>query len=261
MLDDPATLLAFAHQLADEADPIALAAFDGELTISAKPDRTLVTQADTGIERLLRDRIASRYPAHGILGEEYGTEPGDGETRWIVDPIDGTHNFVRGIPVWATLLAVERAGELVASVVSAPALDRRWFATRGGGAGVRAATGERRIHVSAIGELAEAQIVYSTLRGLDEAGHAPALRTIVGGAWRDRGFGDFWGYMLVAQGSAEVMLEVGPTLWDLAAPALVVREAGGRMTDLAGAPSYQGPGAMATNGLLHDRLVELLAGA
>ncbi len=259
MHDDPASLLAFAHRLADETDPMAAAHFRGELEVRAKHDRTLVTQADTGIERLLRARIADGFPSHGVLGEEFGSEAGDGETRWIIDPIDGTHNFVRGIPIWATLMAVERAGELVAAVVSAPALGRRWFASRGGGAGVREAGQEHLIHVSSVARLAEAQVVFSTLRSMNEAGHAEGLRRIVSGAWRDRGFGDFWGYVLVAQGSAEVMLEIGPTLWDLAAPALVVREAGGRMTDLEGRPSHAGPGALATNGLLHDRVVEMLA--
>ena len=265
MPDDPAALLAFAHVLADETDPMALEHFRGELTVRAKHDRTLVTQADTGIEARLRERISAAHPGHGIVGEEFGTEPGDGETRWIIDPIDGTHNFVRAIPIWATLLAVERAGELVAAVVSAPALGWRWSARRGGGAAVRESGpgrgGDRSVHVSEVGELSEAQVVFSALRSLDGAGHGAGLRRLVGAAWRDRGFGDFWGYMLVAQGSAEVMVEVGPTLWDLAAPALIVREAGGRMTDLAGHASYAGPGALATNGLVHEAVIAELAGA
>jgi histidinol-phosphatase len=256
--DTPEELLAFAHRLADETDPIALGHFRGELTISAKHDRTLVTQADTGVEALLRDRIAAAFPTHGVLGEELGSEAGDGETRWIIDPIDGTHNFVRGIPIWATLLAVERAGALVAAVVSAPALGQRWFARAGGGAGTRVGGDERRIHVSAIARLDEAQVVFSTLRSMDAAGRGAGLRRLVGETWRDRGFGDFWGYMLVAQGAAEVMVEVGPTVWDLAAPALVVREAGGRMTDLLGHASHSGPQALATNGLLHAEVMRLL---
>ncbi len=258
MPDSPTDLLAFAHALADETDPVALAYFGGELTVTAKHDRTLVTQADTGIEGLLRERIAARYPAHGVLGEELGNEAGDGETRWIIDPIDGTHNFVRGIPIWATLLAVERAGELVAAVVSAPGLGQRWFASRGGGAGTRIGSRERPIRVSTVAELDAAQVVFSTLRSIETAGRGAGLRRLVGASWRDRGFGDFWGYMLVAQGSAEVMVEVGPTLWDLAAPALVVHEAGGRMTDLAGIPSHAGPEALASNGLLHDEVLRLL---
>ncbi len=258
MPDSPAALLDFAHQLVDETDPIALGHFAGELTITAKHDRTLVTQADTEVETRLRDRIAAAFPRHGILGEEFGTEPGDGETRWIIDPIDGTHNFVRGIPIWATLLAVERGGELVAALVSAPALGRRWTAVRGRGAGLRDGGREHAIQVSEVRQLSDAQVLFGTLRSIDAAGHGPGLRRILDQSWRERGLGDFWGYMLVAQGSAEAMLEVGPTLWDLAAPALIVAEAGGRMTSLEGELTYSGPTALASNGHLHSELVALL---
>jgi len=256
--DSPAALLDFAHRLVDETDRIALGHFAGELTITAKHDRTLVTQADTEVETRVRERIAAQYPTHGILGEEFGTEPGDGETRWIVDPIDGTHNFVRGIPIWATLLAVERGGELVTALVSAPALGQRWTAVRGRGAGVRHEGREQAISVSKVSELGQAQILFSTLRSIDAAGRGAGLRRILDQAWRDRGFGDFWGYMLVAQGSAEAMIEVGPRLWDLAAPALIVAEAGGRMTNLEGEVGYAGPSALASNGNLHGELVALL---
>jgi histidinol-phosphatase len=256
--DSPAALLDFAHRLVDETDRIALGHFAGELTITAKHDNTLVPQADTEVETRLRERIAAEFPHHGLLGEEYGTEPGAGDTRWIIDPIDGTHNFVRGIPIWATLLAVERSGELVAALVSAPALGQRWTAVRGRGAGVRHEGREQAIQVSKGAQLADAQIVFGTLRSIDAAGRGGGLRRILDQAWRDRGFGDFWGYMLVAQGSAEAMIEVGPTLWDLAAPALIVAEAGGRMTNLEGESGYAGPGALASNGLLHGELVALL---
>ncbi len=259
MPESASDLLSFAHGLADETDPIALGHFNGELTITAKPDRTLVTQADTQVESLLRNRIAEAFPAHGILGEEFGSEPGDGDSRWIIDPIDGTHNFVRGIPVWATLIAVERSRELMAAVVSAPALGLRWAAARGHGAATRVGGSERPIHVSAVGGLDEAQLVFSGLRTMDAAGYGGALREAVSHAWRDRGFGDFWGYMLVAQGSAEAMFEYGPRVWDLAAPALIIEEAGGRMSDLAGAASHQGPGALASNGLVHDELLEVFS--
>ena len=258
MPDSPAALLDFAHRLVDETDRIALGHFAGELTITAKHDRTLVTQADTEVETRVRERIAAEFPSHGILGEEFGTEPGDGETRWIIDPIDGTHNFVRGIPIWGTLLAVERGGELVTALVSAPALGQRWTAIRGRGAGVRENDRERAIQVSKVMQLGEAQILFSTLRTIDAAGRGGGLRRILEHAWRDRGFGDFWGYMLVAQGSAEAMIEVGPSLWDLAAPALIVAEAGGQMTNLEGEVGYAGPNALASNGHLHDELVALL---
>ena len=257
MPESASQLLRFAHGLADETDPIALGHFAGELTITAKPDRTLVTQADTQVETLLRERIVQTFPSHGVLGEEYGSEPGDGDSRWIIDPIDGTHNFVRGIPIWATLIALERSGELVAAVVSAPALGLRWSAAQDAGATTRVAGHERPIHVSAVAGLHEAQLVFSGLRTMDAAGYGAALREAVSHAWRDRGFGDFWGYMLVAQGSAEAMFEYGPRVWDLAAPALIIEEAGGRMSDLAGAPSHLGPGALASNGLVHDELLRI----
>lgn len=252
-------LCTFARSVLDETDGVALRHLAGGLTVRAKADATLVTQVDTEIEELLRARISERYPSHGVLGEELGTEPGDGETRWIIDPIDGTHNLVRGIPIFATLVAVERAGTLVAAAVSAPALARRWWAWRDGGAHMRDHLGERRIRVSDVDRLEEAQLVWSGLRGMDRAGHLEALRELAATAWRDRGFGDFWGYMLVAEGAADAMLEFGPTLWDLAAPTLIVEEAGGQMTDYAGTPSHAGPEALASNGRLHHSLVKALA--
>jgi len=256
---NPADLRRFAVDLLDETDAIALRHLAAGLTITEKGDRTLVTQADTEIETLLRARIGDAFPNHGVVGEEFADHAGDGETRWIIDPIDGTHNLVRGIPVWATLIAVERAGELLAAAVSAPALQRRWHASRGGGAVVRDLLGERPLHVSGVDRLEDAQVVWSGLRPMEAAGFGPAVHAIAAEAWRDRGFGDFWGYMLVAEGAADAMLEIGPTVWDLAAPALIVREAGGRMTDFAGRDSYAGPQALATNGRLHATIVEHLA--
>jgi len=255
---DPADLQRFALGLLDETDAIALRHLAAGLTVNEKPDRTLVTQVDTEIETLLRGRIADAFPGHGMVGEEYGDHDGDGETRWIIDPIDGTHNLARGIPVFATLLAVERAGELIAAAVSAPALHRRWSAANGEGASVRDLLGERAIRVSTVRKLAEAQVVWSGLRPLEAAGYGPAIAALGRAAWRDRGFGDFWGYMLVAEGAAEAMLEIGPSTWDLAAPALIVREAGGRLTDFAGRDSIDGPRALASNGILHAALVEQL---
>jgi histidinol-phosphatase len=252
------SLLRFAHDLLDETDAIALRHVAGGLTISAKPDRTLVTQADTEIETHLRDRIAAAYPAHTIAGEEFGTAEDAGDGRWIMDPIDATHNVVRGIEVFATLLAFERDGALEVGVVSAPAMRRRWSATRGGGAVARVDGVERPAHVSPVDALANAQIAFSTLRGLDAAGLGDGLRRLTGAAWRDRGFGDFWGHMLVAQGSAEAMLEYGVAPWDMAAPYLIVTEAGGRMTDLDGHPSWSGPQVVSTNGRLHDQVLEML---
>ena len=253
-------LCRFALDLLDETDAIALRHLAAGLSVRAKADATLVTQVDTEVESCLRERVTDRFPSHGILGEEMGDLPGDGETRWIIDPIDGTHNLVRGIPVWGTLLAVERDGELVAAAISAPALSRRWYAWRGGGARVRDLIGDRPIHVSGIERLAEAQLVWFGLRPMDAAGHLEAVRSLVRSAWRDRGFGDFWGYMLVAEGAAEAMVEIGPNLWDLAAPALIVAEAGGRLTDFGGRDSHAGPQALATNGRLHQEIVSVLRG-
>ncbi len=255
-------LLRFAHDICDEADALALryfrGALSGELQIDRKPDATLVTQADTQIETLLRERIADAYPQHVVLGEEFG-DGGAGEWRWIIDPIDATHNFVRQVPVFATLLGLERAGGLVLGVVSAPAMGRRWHASSGGGAFLRDAGGERRITVSSLATLAEANVLTSTIRGLTDAGYGPALTAIASRAWRDRGFGDFWGHVLVAQGSGEAMLEYGPAPWDLAGPCAILTEAGGRMTDFSGRPSWSGPEVLSSNGLIHDEILALLS--
>lgn len=257
---DPAALRRFAVGLLDETDPLVMDHVRTGLQVTTKPDASLVTQADTDVETLLRERIAAAFPSHGVVGEEFDDHAGDGETRWIIDPIDGTHNLVRGIPVFATLLAVERHGQLLAAAVSAPALARRWHAAAAQGAMVRDLMGERRLQVSAIARLADAQVVWSGLRPLEASGFGPAVRAIASSVWRDRGFGDFWGYMLVAEGAAEAMLEIGPAIWDLAAPALIVAEAGGRLTNFNGRESYEGPQALASNGLVHEELVELLRG-
>ena len=259
LADDAAALLRFAHGVLDETDAIAMRHFGGELTIDAKPDHSLVTQADTGIETHLRDRIADAFPRHTVAGEEFGVAGDDGDGRWIVDPIDATHNFVRGIEVFGTLLAFERDGELELGAVSAPGMHRRWFAARGEGAWLRHDGAERRIHTSRIARLADAQIFFATLRGIDDAGLGEGLRRIVHRAWRDRGFGDFWAHMLVAQGAGETMIEYGVKPWDMAAPHVIVSEAGGRMTDLAGTPSWTAANVLTSNGLLHDELLGLLA--
>ena len=254
---DPSRLLRIAHDWLDDTDRIALTHFAGELTIEAKHDRTLVTQADTEIETRLRARIADAYPTHAVVGEEFGIAEDAGDGRWVIDPIDATHNFVRGIEVFATLLAFERDGILELGVVSAPAMQRRWWAATGHGAHVRDRT-ERHIHVSAVASMDQAQILFSTLRGLDEAGLGRALHRLTTLAWRDRGFGDFWGHMLVAQGSAEAMLEYGVAPWDMAAPHVIITEAGGRMTDLSGRSSWSGPQILTTNGAMHEQVLELL---
>ncbi|MCA1588524.1 MAG: histidinol-phosphatase [Chloroflexi bacterium] len=245
----------FAHRLLDETDALALGYFDAGVTASLKADRTLVTRADTEIEAAIRDRIADRFPDHGLMGEEFGADAGDAATGWIIDPIDATNNFVRGIPIFATLLACRVDGELVLGLVSAPAMRERWWATPSGGAWRRRHGGERPIGVSSVSRVADAQLLYG--RALSLGGRvAEASRE----TWRDRGFGDFWGHMLVAGGSAEAMVEDGVAPWDMAAPYVVVTVAGGRMTNLGGEPSWTDPQVLTSNGLVHDELLALLRG-
>ncbi|MEX1173930.1 MAG: inositol monophosphatase family protein [Chloroflexota bacterium] len=252
--------LEVATAACDEADAIARSHFRRDLVIDTKPDRTFVTQADTQIELRIRERLLAAFPDHGLVGEEYGTEAGGASVRWYIDPIDGTHNFMRGIPLFGTLLAVERDGELQAAVLSAPALDERWWAHRGGGAWARnrGQTSARRIHVSAIHDLADAQVLYGGGREIVASGRAPGFERLLTDAWRERGFGDFWGYTLLAEGAAEAMVEVGLKPWDAAAPFVLIEEAGGRATDLEGRRAIDTGSFVATNGHLHDLVRERL---
>jgi histidinol-phosphatase len=247
--------LALALELADLADSVTLSRYRAsDLVVETKPDLTPVTEADRDVERAIRERLAVQRPADAVLGEEYGVSDGDGPRRWIVDPIDGTKNYVRGIPVWATLLALQDGAEIVTGVVSAPALGRRWWAARGAGAFVTdgLADGPRPLRVSAVRELADAQLCVSGLDGWEESVGVEALMALQQRCWRTRGFGDFWGYMLVAEGAADVCCEAVVSLWDLAALLPIVEEAGGRFTDLSGVATADGGDAIASNGLLHD---------
>jgi histidinol-phosphatase len=253
-------LLAFAQGLADEADAISLPAFLDGRDVRLKPDGTPVTDADTAVEELVRERIRKAYPEHGILGEELGPEPGPGTARWIVDPIDGTVNFTRGIPIWATLLAFEDAGALQVAIVSCPALQQRWWAVHGEGTHSVQYGRERVARVSTVSRLEDAQVVHAGVGPMLREGVAPGLVSVLADASRDRGFGDVLGYLLVAQGSADAMFETGVKPWDLAAPALIVTEAGGRFTRVDGSEGHAGPTALATNGRLHDELVARLRG-
>ena len=247
----------------DETDAIALRHFRQDIEVEQKPDRTFVTVADTSIEQRLREHIADAFPGHGVVGEEYGTDAGDATTRWYIDPIDGTHNYIRGVPIFASLLAVEREGELQAAVISAPALGQRWYGWRGGGAW--AAGGARsesaRVRTSRITDLADAQVLYTSPIDLDRSGRAPGFRSLLESAWRDRGFGDFWSYTLVAEGAAEAMLEIDLKTWDAAAPTLLVEEAGGRVTDFDGNRRIDSRTILATNGHLHDAVRSVLVGS
>jgi histidinol-phosphatase len=254
--------LALAQAACDEADAMARATFRRDLQITTKPDRTLVTQADTAIERAIRSRITAAHPDHGLVGEEYGTEAGDAATRWYIDPIDGTHNFIRGVPLFGTLLAVERDGELQAAVLSAPALHERWWARRGGGAWARSIDDPvpRRIVVSGVATLGDAQLLYGSGHDIEASGRAPGFHALLGEVWRERGFGDFWGYALLAEGAAEAMVEVDLWPWDAAAPTVLIEEAGGRVTDFEGHRAIDSRTFVATNGLLHEEILARLRG-
>lgn len=252
--------LALALDACDAADALALEHFRRDLVLERKPDRTFVTVADQGIERELRSRIRATYPDHGLVGEEYGTEDGDAATRWYLDPIDGTHNFIRGVPLFGTLIGVEHEGELQVGVMSAPAMGERWYAWRGGGAWNRGPSGERRIRVSQVGALEDAQLVYGSVRENVESGLFPGFEALLAEAWRDRGFGDFWGYALVAEGAAEAMMETGMHAWDLAAPFVIIEEAGGQVTDIDGARRIDAESFVGSNGLLHETLLRGLRG-
>jgi histidinol-phosphatase len=261
--DELAEWLAFSLAACDEADAIALRHLRREMDIRTKPDRSFVTDADQAIERLIRERVSGRFPDHGLVGEEYGEEGAGSNARWYIDPIDGTHNFIRGVPLFGTLLALEVDGELQVGVMSAPALRERWYASRGGGAwavGAAGTEGARRIRVSGIAELGDAQILYGSGHDVEQSGRAPGFRALLGDVWRERGFGDFWGYALVAEGAAEAMIEIDVRTWDLAAPLVVLEEAGGRVTDLAGVRRIDGLEVVASNGLLHDEVLARLRG-
>jgi histidinol-phosphatase len=254
--------LALALELCDVADAITLARFGAEdLVVETKPDLTPVSEADRDVEQALRERLAVARPGDSVIGEEYGaTAASDGRRRWIVDPIDGTKSYVRGIPVWATLLALEQDGELTIGAVSAPALGRRWWGAQGGGAFVRDGAGPapRRLRVSAIHQLADAHLCFAGFEEWRKAGRLDALLELSSRCWRSRGYGDFWQYMLVAEGALEIGLDPIVSVWDLAAPLVIVQEAGGRFTDLGGRVTADGGDAIATNGALHDAALAFL---
>jgi histidinol-phosphatase len=246
--------LAFALELADLADAITLERFlADDLLVETKPDLTPVTEADRAVERALRKRIGEERPGDGVVGEELGGDEERG-SRWILDPIDGTKNYLRGVPVFATLIALERDGAGVLGVVSAPALQRRWWAARGEGAFVNG----RRIRVSRVAELSDAALSHSSIGAWEQRGLGDQFLALARACWRTRGFGDFWSHMLVAEGAADLAVEPDVQLWDLAALQVIVEEAGGRFTDLGGTPTPAGGSAVSTNGLLHDRVLAIL---
>jgi histidinol-phosphatase len=257
--------LTLALELADLADEITLARFRAEdLVVETKPDLTPVSEADRAVERALRDRLQTVRPADALVGEEYGASEAEGATRrWIIDPIDGTKSYVRGVPVWATLVALEEADELTVGVVSAPALGRRWWAARGSGAFVRDAlsASPRPLRVSGIRELSDAQLCFSDFGSWHGTPRLDGLLELSARCWRTRGYGDFWQHMLVAEGAVEIAVDPGVSVWDLAAPRAVLLEAGGRMTDVSGLDRADGGDGVASNGLLHDSALRFLNGA
>ena len=257
--------LDFTLATVEAADAVARRWFRRDVDVRTKPDRSYVTTADTQIEELIRGRIADTYPAHGVVGEEFGTERAGGAARWFIDPIDGTANFVRGVPVFGVLLALEVDGELQVSALSMPALDERWWAARGLGAW-SATTGRRagearRIATSDVRALADVHLLYGELDELSAPdGPTPGFAGLVHDVWRTRNFGDCWMYGLLAEGAAEAVVEPDLNAWDLAAPMLLVEEAGGRWSNLDGGRSLEGRDVLATNGHVHDELLARLRG-
>jgi histidinol-phosphatase len=254
-----ATDLDLARSLADTADRIALSRFRAvDLRIDTKPDLTPVSDADRAVEHALRSRLADARPDDAICGEEFGVS-GDGPRQWVIDPIDGTKNYVRGVPVWATLIALLDDREPVVGVVSAPALGRRWWAARGDGAwGSGIGEDVRRLAVSSVSQLADASLSYSSLGGWAVAGKG--FLTLVETVWRSRAYGDFWSYMLVAEGAVDLAAEPELSLWDMAALAPIVVEAGGRFTGLNGRDGVHEGSAIASNGELHAAALALIGG-
>ena len=240
--------LRLAHVLADAADSITTTRFRAaDLQISSKPDRTPVTDADTAVEDAVRSMLSRTRPRDAIRGEER-EDSGWGPRRRVIDPIDGTANYLRGVPVWATLIALMVGDEVVAGVVSAPALGRRWWASRGGGAFTgRSLLQATPCRVSAVSRIEDASLSYSSIGGWVNSGRGQQFVDLLRDCWRTRAYGDFWSYMLLAEGAVDLAAEPDLALHDMAAPSIVVTEAGGRFTSLDGVDGPVGPGAVATN--------------
>jgi histidinol-phosphatase len=249
------TDLAFALRLADAADALTLSRFRAlDLTVDQKPDLTPVSDADLAVEDAVRTLLARHRPDDAVLGEEHGTT-GSGPRQWVLDPIDGTKSFVRGVPVWATLIALRVDGVTELGVVSAPALGRRWWASRGGGAFANGAP----IGVSAVSDIANASLSYSSLSGWEEQGRLEGLLQLSRDCWRTRGLGDFWSHVLVAEGAVDASFEPEVSLWDTAPLQVIVEEAGGRFSDLSGQARPDGGSIVCSNGLLHEHVLAALS--
>lgn len=246
--------LALALELANIADKITLERFEAsDLQVNSKPDLTPVSDADLAVEEALRERLATDRPTDAILGEEFGGNAVLEGRQWVIDPIDGTKNFVRGVPVFATLIALLVDGQPVVGVISAPALARRWWASEGSGAWRSFNGGSpKKLSVSAVSEIADASVSFSSLDGWRDRDLREGFIKLADDTWRLRGFGDFFSYCLVAEGAVDIAAEPEVSLWDLAPLSVLVTEAGGRFTSLAGEDGPHGGDAIATNGLLHD---------
>ncbi|MEV7024763.1 histidinol-phosphatase [Kitasatospora sp. NPDC093558] len=257
--------LRLAHVLADSADSVTLDRFRAlDLAVETKPDLTPVSDADKAAEELVRGVLQRARPRDAVLGEEFGLQ-GSGPRRWVIDPIDGTKNYIRGVPVWATLIALLEDGpdgvaRPVVGIVSAPALQRRWWAAEGLGAYAgRSLAKASRINVSGVSRIEDASLSYSSLSGWEERGRLDPFLDLTRACWRTRAYGDFWSYMMLAEGAVDIAAEPELSLWDMAAPCIVVQEAGGRFTGLDGIDGPGGADAVATNGLLHEETLRRLS--
>ncbi len=251
--------LRLAHVLADDADSLTTNRFKAlDLHVMHKPDLTPVTDADTSVEEGIRRTLSRARPRDAVTGEEHGST-GHSQRRWVVDPIDGTKNFVRGVPVWATLIALMIDEEVVVGVVSAPQLNRRWWASKDGGAWTgRSLLNASSCQVSDVSRLEDASLSYASLGGWDDLGRLDDFMALSRRCWRTRGYGDFWSYVLLAEGAVDLAAEPELALHDMAALDVVVREAGGMFTSLDGTPGPHGGNALASNGRLHDQALAFL---
>jgi histidinol-phosphatase len=251
--------LRLAHVLADDADSITTSRFKAlDLHVMSKPDLTPVTDADEAVEEAIRRTLSRVRSRDAITGEEQGSS-GHSQRRWVIDPIDGTKNFVRGVPVWATLIALVVDDEVVLSVVSAPQLQRRWWASAGNGSWTgRSLLKATRCTVSDVRRLEDASLSYSSLHGWDERDRLEDFLSLMRRCWRSRAYGDFWSYMLLAEGAIDIATEPELAVYDMAALDVIVREAGGRFTSLDGTDGPFGGNALATNGHLHDAALSFL---
>ena len=251
--------LRLAHVVADSVDGLTMSRFKAiDLVVDTKPDLTPVSDADRSAEQLVRSQLKRTRPRDSVIGEEFEST-GHGPRQWVVDPIDGTKNFVRGVPVWATLIALIDGGMPVLGVVSAPALGRRWWATTGSGAWTgRSLSSATRIHTSAVTALADASLSYSSLSGWEQRGLLEPFVDLTRAVWRSRAYGDFWSHVLVAEGAVDVACEPELALHDMAALVPIVTEAGGRFTSLDGVDGPFGGNALSSNGHLHNEVLARL---